>query len=151
MLVLNFLATCVYYYLSELVPNSFSYCSMCVKVILLVPLVVVVFAGWLADIRLGRYNVLYWSSVTMWLSTVLLLASLIIAQVVDWHVNYLYLVFLVLLGMGYGGFQANIIQFGIDQLIDASSDEIVAYVNWYSWSFISSGAVEPLASECTSQ
>ena len=80
MLVLNFLATCVHYYLSELVPNSFSYCSMtlCVKFILLVPPVAVVFAGWLADIRLGRYNVLYWSSVTMWLSTVLLLASLII-------------------------------------------------------------------------
>ena len=151
MLVLNFLATCVHNYLSELVPNSFSYCSMCVKFILLVPLVVVVFAGWLADIRFGRYNVLYWSSVTMWLSTVLLLASLIIAQVVDWHVNYLHLVFLVLLGVGYGGFQANIIQFGIDQLIDASSDEIVAYIYWYSWSFISSGAVEPLASECTSQ
>ena len=90
-LVLHFLATCVHYYLSELVLNSFSYCSMCVKFILLVPLVVVVFAGWLADIRLGRYNVLYWSSVTMWLSTVLLLASLIIAQVVDWHVNYLHL------------------------------------------------------------
>ena len=87
----------------------------------------------------------------MWLSTVLLLASLIIAQVVDWHVNYLHLVFLVLLGVGYGGFQANIIQFGIDQLTDASSDEIVAYIYWYSWSFISSGAVEPLASECTSQ
>ena len=115
------------------------------------PLIVLVFAGWLADIRLGRYNVLYWSSLTMWLSTVLLLVSLIITQIMDWHINYLHLVFLVVLRMGYGGFQANIIQFGIDQLINASSDEIVAYINWYSWSFISSGVVEPLASECTSQ
>ena len=153
-LVLNFLATCGYYYLRELliVSDSFSYCSMCFKVILLVPFIVLVFAGWLADIRLGRYNVLYWSGLTMWLSTVLLLVSLIIAQIVDWNLlNYLHLVFLVLLGVGYGGFQANIIQFGIDQLIDASSDEIVAYVNWYSWSFISSGAVEPLVFECTNQ
>ena len=153
-LVLNFLASYAYYYyqLNELAPESFSYCNTCFKIILLVPLAVLVFAGWLADIRLGRYNVLYWSSLMMWLSTVLLLVSLIIVQIVDWHnINYLHLLLLVLLGMSYGGFQANIIQFGIDQLIDASSDEIVAYINWYSWSYVSSGAIEPLVSECTSQ
>ena len=66
-LALNFLVTCVYYYLSELSSESYinSYCSACVKLVL-VPLgVVLTFAGWLADIRLGRYNVLYWSSLMM--------------------------------------------------------------------------------------
>ena len=53
--------------------------------------------------------------------------------------------------MGYGGFQANVIQFRIDQLTDASSDEIMAYVNWYFWSYVSSGAIEALTSDCISQ
>ena len=156
-LMLNFLATWVYYYLSELAPDRFSYCgAVCFNVAILVPLVVLVFAGWLADIRFGRYNVLYWSSLTMWLSTTLLVVSQIIAQIVDAHIpvlTYLDFIFLLPLGVGYGGFQANVIQFGIDQLIDAPSDEIVAYVNWYSWSYVSSGAIEPgpLVTKCASQ
>lgn len=81
-LVLNFLATSVYYYLSELSPERYSYCSTCFKLIL-VPLgLVLVLAGWLADVQLGRYNVLFWSSLIMWLSNVLLVISLIIPQVV---------------------------------------------------------------------
>ena len=53
--------------------------------------------------------------------------------------------------MGYGGFQANVIKFGIDQLTNTSSDEIVAYINWYSWSYVSSEIFQALVSECTSQ
>ena len=75
MLALNFLATCAYYYLSELAPEDHDYCNMCFKLVL-VPLgLVLTLAGWIADTRLGRYNVLYWSSLTMWLNTVLLVIS----------------------------------------------------------------------------
>ena len=41
--------------------------------------------------------------------------------------NYCQLIFLFSLGIGYGMFQANIIQFGIDQLTDASTTEIVSF------------------------
>ena len=41
---------------------------------------------------------------------------------------------------GLGGFQANIIQFGVDQLNDASTTEITSFVAWYTWTFISSNA-----------
>ncbi len=150
-LVLNFLATCVYYYLSGSAQESHEYCSVCFKFIFVPSGLILTFAGWLADVRFGRYNVLYWSSLTMWLSSVLLVVSLIITLAVEWQANYLQIIFLVCLGMGYGGFQANVIQFGIDQLIDASSDEIVAYINWYSWSYVSSEAIEAFASECISQ
>ena len=150
-LVLNFLASGAFFYLSELSPDGYSYCSTCFKLVLVPSGLVLTLAGWLADMRFGRYNVLYWSSLMMWLSTVLLVLSLIIAQVIKWHMDYLHIVFLVCLGMGYGGFQANIIQFGIDQLIDASTDEIVSFINWYSWSYVSSGVVVIFMSECTSQ
>ncbi len=151
-LVLNFLAMCVCHYLIELAPESYdSECGLCFKIIL-VPLgLVLTFSGWLADVRFGRYNVLYWSSLMMWLSSVLLVISLIITQVLEWHANFLHIVFLVCLGMGYGGFQGSIIQFGIDQLVDASSDEIVSFVNWYSWSYISSEVIQALVSDCTSR
>ena len=33
--------------------------------------------------------------------------------------------------IGFGGFQANSIQFGIDQLCDASTIKIAAYISWY--------------------
>ena len=55
-------------------------------------------------------------------------------------------IFLVPLAAGYGGFQANIIQFGVDQLCDASSSEIKTFVIWYSWTVISSIATVTTAS-----
>ena len=82
-LVLNFLASYAYYYLNALVPESYSNCSVCFRVILVPSGVVLIFAGWLADIRLGRYNVLYWSSLTMWLSSVLPVISAIVTRVAN--------------------------------------------------------------------
>ena len=101
---------------------------MCFKLIL-VPLgLVLTLAGWIADTRLGCCNVLYLSSLTMWLSTVLLVISVIIQLSVDWRASYAYVILILsVLGVGYGGF--HVIQFGIDQLIGASSDEIVLYIN----------------------
>ena len=40
----------------------------------------------------------------------------------------------VIMGAGFGAFQANIIQFGIDQLMDASSTEIKSFITWYTMS-----------------
>ena len=100
---------------------------MCFKLVLVPIGLVLTLAGWIADTRLGCCNVLYLSSLTMWLSTVLLVISVIIPLAVDWHASYAYVILLVFLGVGYGGF--HVIQFGIDQLIGASSDEIVLYIN----------------------
>ena len=47
--------------------------------------------------------------------------------------------------IGYGGYQANIIQFGIDQLHDASTEEIQAFISWYVWSLSSLVAEWPLS------
>ena len=45
---------------------------------------------------------------------------------------------LVLLGIGWGGYQANVIQFGIDQLIDASATECKSFIIWLCWSYFAS-------------
>ena len=54
------------------------------------------------------------------------------------------------LGIGYSGFQANIIQFGIDQLTVASTNEIISFVNWYAWAYVTSGVVSIFVSSCMS-
>ena len=37
-----------------------------------------------------------------------------------------------IIAIGLGGYQANTIQFGIDQLNDASTDEIKSFIIWYA-------------------
>ena len=55
--------------------------------------------------------------------------------------NILVLALLVPEGIGYGVFQVNIIQFGIDQFTEASTIQFKSFVAWYSWTFIASGLV----------
>ena len=35
---------------------------------------------------------------------------------------------------GLGLFEANVIQFGMDQLLEASSDQLGTFIHWYYWS-----------------
>ena len=85
----------------------------------------------------------------MWISSLLLTTTFVVEMIVT-ITNYYQLVFLVSLAIGYGMFQSNIIQFGIDQLTDASSDEIVSFINWYVWSLVSSAVPIKFVSVCSS-
>ncbi len=69
------------------------------------------FAGWLADIRYGQYKIIQWSLWIMWISALLLAGSLIILQLLESQNGTnlkLVMILLIPLGIGYGGFQANI-------------------------------------------
>ena len=148
-LVFNFLITSVFYYFSRF---SFDSCSTCLKLILIPIGIILTLAGSLADIRFGRYKVIYWSSLIMWTSAVALVLTLIIEHVLEnKYVQPFALIFVGTLGIGYGGFQANIIQFGIDQLTDASTSELLSFVNWYAWTYVGSGVAAIFASSCMSQ
>ena len=150
-LIWNFLVTSVFYYVSRLTPESYNYCNICFQLILIPVGIFLTLAGWLADIQFGRYNVIYWSSLIMWISTVFLVLSMILLQVLNLnYIQIFVLIFLSTLGIGCSGFQANIIQFGIDQLTDASTDEIISFVNWYAWTYVTSGVVSIFVSSCMS-
>ena len=150
-LVWNFLVTSIFYYVSRLTPESYNYCNICFQLMFIPVGILLTVAGWLADIRFGRYNVIYWSSLIMWISAVFLVLSLILLQVLDLnYIQIFVLIFLGTLGIGYSGFQANIIQFGIDQLTVASTDEIISFVNWYAWAYVTSGVVSIFVSSCMS-
>ena len=148
-LVCKFLVTTVFYYIFLKSTTPEQYCTLCFKRIEIPIGLVLPFAGWLADIYLRRHKVIIFSIATMWISSLLLTTIIVIERLAPFT-NYIQIVLLATLGIGYGCFQANIIQFGIDQLTDASTDEIVSFINWYSWSFVSSGTFIKLLYLCIS-
>ena len=148
-LVWSSLVMTVFFYVQAKSFEDYSNCSKCNWLIPIPGELVMLFAGWLADVYFERYKVLRWSIIIMWISSLLLTTTFVIEKIVTFT-NYYQLVFLASLGVGYSMFQANIIQFGIDQLTDASTDEIVSFINWYAWSFISSATIINFAYQCTS-
>ena len=137
--VWSFLVTNLVYFIRYATTTTYS--SLVYYIALSVGGLTIPFAGLLADVRYGRHKIVQWSMWIMWISSLLLAGSLVTLQLLESQ-NDTYLkvamIFLVPLGIGYGGFQANVIQFGVDQLLDASSDEVKAFIAWYSWTYISS-------------
>ena len=58
----------------------------------------------------------------MWAALMLITLSSVLADI---YVNRM---LWTIIAIGFGGFQANIIQFGIDQLHDASTNEIASFI-----------------------
>ena len=52
------------------------------------------------------------------------------------------------MAIGLGGFVSNIIQFGIDQLIDASATEITSFITWYTMTVYASGVTIHYVADC---
>ena len=147
-LVWSFLVTTVLYYLYYESLSTKTFCPLCFRLILVPVGIALLFAGWLADVYFERYKVLRWTIIIMWISSLLLTTTFVVEKIVTFT-NYYQLVFLASLGIGFSIFQANIIQFGIDQLTDASTDEIVSFINWYVWSLVSSATIINFACQCT--
>ena len=91
-------------------------------------------AGWLADVYFGRYKVIHYS---LWLEVaasisynIVLLAEPYLGNTVA---KVLQIVAVTALAVGLTGVIANILQFGLDQLFDASSSDISSYIDWFSW------------------
>ena len=111
--------------------------------------------GWLADAYLGRYRVICYGMWTMWLGAMLNGFSFVVAKVVQPYGSYgdawVTLISKLIMGAGLAMFQANIIQFGIDQLLDASSTEIKTFIVWYTSSTFICGIVLHFSVTCTQE
>ena len=106
-------------------------------------------AGWLADVRIGRYRMIRFSMWAMWITYTLATACDVTANLVtSYAITYITEALLILATMGLALFQANILQFGIDQLPDASTDEIVSFIIWYAWTINASGFVAQIVFDC---
>ena len=108
-LIWSYCVSSLYFYTSYNASRVYSYivfATIQITVGLTIPL-----AGWLADIRFGRYKVICFSMWTMLTSSLLLLtASLVILQYLDLrNLSRILHIFIIPLAVGYGGFQANVI------------------------------------------
>ena len=149
-LIWGFFLMSVYYYIDY---QSLKYekdCSECFYIVQISISLILPFAGWLADVHFGRYRVIYWSTWAIWISGVLITANFVAAAIVKtYNYHYALVATLAIAGTGFGGFQANIVQFGVDQLTDASTVELISFINWYACAFLSSGAVTHFIPRCT--
>ena len=100
---------------------------------------VAIISGWLADTKVGRSKVVQTGLFITWLGVVLMTISTILTmtlsvQTTSSAVNgILAAVQYMALCTVYGGaalFFTNIVQFGLEQLPDASSDAMTAFITW---------------------
>ena len=143
-LVWNYLLSSLYFYIRYTTSEIYSSSTYTIILQSIIGVTMPI-AGYLADVRFGRYKVISFSIWIMWLTSLLLTTGLVIGQLVDlknnnYFHNIMFIALVVPLGLGYSGFQANIVQFGVDQLFDASSSEIMSFVIWFSWTIFSSGS-----------
>ena len=97
-------------------------------------------AGFLADVKFSHFKVLKCSTYIMLVATicVCLFAALMVYTVQNTG-NYLLILVtlhslaILLYGIGYVTFIANILQFGTNQLRDAPSQDSVTFLCWYFW------------------
>lgn len=114
--------------------------------------------GWLADVKCGRYRVIKWGLWTMWVVSILFCLMSAILNYFFPHTSHhrslhhikvaLKVLLYTPICLGLGGFLSNILQFGIDQLVDASSSEITSFLRWFAWLWFLSGIVTGVSQSC---
>ena len=100
-------------------------------------------SGYVADIYYGRYKIVTFSLILIWLATILLSAAVIIGYRVKFdHFGKLgvptgifAVLTVILMIVGLACYQANIIQLGLDQLLEAPSEKLGLFIHWIMWSY----------------
>lgn len=95
-------------------------------------------AGWLADVYYGRYKVIRHSMrmglVAAMVYNLFLIENQWLHDKIGQRFCQVFESLLAVIALVvFSGFQANIVQFGIDQFIVASSLEISSYISWFVW------------------
>ena len=105
-------------------------------------------AGYLADVRYGRYKVIFCSLKLTWSALMIFIITSVVISAIFWppnsrHLipNFLdsYVTVMCLFGflaffiasIGFASFAANVIQFGIDQLQDLRTRDSFLFIYWY--------------------
>lgn len=92
---------------------------------------------------MGRYRVIKISMRVMFLAAILFSLKLALKNVVSLRLflDVVNAISILLMCIGLSGFQANVVQFSMDQLFDSSSFEITSFIILYVWSFVASNVV----------
>ena len=95
--------------------------------------------GWISEVFTSSFKTIKWSfvfalmsSATMCVMGLLLIVSPI-ELVQDSYVTVCGVVFIITGLIGLGMYEANAIQFGMDQMLEASSEQLGMFIHWYFW------------------
>ena len=101
--------------------------------------------GHLADVYLTRYRALI-SGMVILINSILYIAVYVIANAIAYaafdsnvlengkmHVTAVIIPGYIFFILGQGLFEANAIQFGLDQLLEAPTPKLIAFIHWYYW------------------
>ena len=97
--------------------------------------------GWIADVHIPRYKMIKLSLILNLLASVLALLSITDLQLRYFpsrsffnFVSTICIGAIIISVAGLGIYKANAIQFGLQQLQDASSETLSSFIHWYYWS-----------------
>ena len=93
--------------------------------------------GWMADVCFTRYKFVLFSFITMILGSLVLIASGTILLEFPQNRDILFYIagMSIIIGLvGIGLFESTAIQFGLDQMMEASSGKLSTFIHWYYWS-----------------
>ena len=121
-------------------PNQKHSISTYLEVTAVIPLLLVaIISGWLADTKVGRSKVVQTGLFLSWLGTVLATVGSVLSLTVHTTSNaangiIIQAVYFVALCTACGGaaiFFTNVVQFALEQMPDASSDAMTAFISWF--------------------
>ncbi len=106
---------------------------------LLIPLICSPLAGLLGDAYIGRHRLLQASVFLMWIAAIVYTVVFLVESLypgTSTALNYsVILLANILFLIGVSGFQVLLIMFGVDQLPDASTEEVSAFLHWLIWTW----------------
>ena len=95
--------------------------------------------GLIADVHCGRYRIVTWSLCSVWCGFILVSVGGVTYTTIKNKDIAIYCIAsagvmaMLAFVVGFSGFQANIVQFGLDQLLDASSENLSLFLHWLVW------------------
>ena len=95
-----------------------------------VSLLLAPFVGWLADFKIGRYEIIRFGSIISFSASIFCYFALFTGGV---SCSVLFMAAMILVSLGSTCFSAALLPFLSDQLIGATSDELSAALQWYIW------------------
>ena len=92
--------------------------------------------GWLADVYFTRYKFILYSFITMITAVFLMItAAALFLKFTEDRTLFIFEGLSISVGLiGIGLFESTAIQFGMDQMLEANSDELSTFIHWYYWS-----------------
>ena len=95
--------------------------------------------GWIAEVFFTKFRMIKWSFIVMLISSIGMSISgiLFIVTAKGFLLNlypvYCVMVFIITGLLGLGIYEANAIQFGMDQMLESSSEQLSSFIHWHFW------------------